>query len=98
MVKLKTMKLVDLKRILVPGVKLRLVLSPAGKCNKAREVKAVDNKGAHLIGDDITISLLPWPLARELRATKKGFEILSGKKAELRYEWAERNMTKEIKT
>jgi len=87
----KTMKLVDLKRLLVPGRKLRLVLSPAGKCSKDRVVKEVDNKGAHLTGDDITSSLLPWPLARELRATRKGFEILSSSgKAELRYEWVDK--------
>lgn len=92
MSKLTKLKLVDLKRILVPGVKLRLVLSPAGKCNKARVVKEVDNIGAHLSGDDFVSSLLPWPLARELRATKKGFEILSATtgKAELRYEWIDR--------
>jgi hypothetical protein len=84
----KTMKLVDLKRILVPGFKLRLVLSPAGKCNKARVVREVDYRGAHLTGEDIASTLLPWPLARELRATRKGFEILSSSgKAELRYEW-----------
>ena len=38
-----------------------------------------------------------WPLARELRATKKGFEILSsGKKVELRYEWVDKPPSKPV--
>jgi hypothetical protein len=78
----------DLRRTLVPGFKLRLVLSPQGKCNKVRVVNSVDNKGAHLTGEDIiSTSLLPWPLARDLKATKKGFEILHDGKKQLRYEW-----------
>lgn len=68
----------DLKRLLIPGTRLRLVHSLMGPCDKLRVVAKTNTVDVMFTGDGIeegNVSHLAWPKASRLHKTPDGFEI-----------------------
>lgn len=72
------MTLAELKRRLLPGIRLRLVHCLTGPCDKGRTVKCQQFNSIAFWTDDVPakVSWLHWPKARNLREAPDGFEII----------------------
>lgn len=81
------MKLADLKRLPV-GMKLRIIHSLMGPCNKARVVARVQSNAILFTGDGVKdgdVSYLWFPKASKFRSDANGFTILEDGKVAAQY-------------